>query len=275
MRIVREADRDRYLSTLFAPEGKRAGLFALYAFNIEIARIRDVIREPMPGEIRLQWWRDAIATNAGAGNPVAEALLAVLREHDLPQTAFENALEARIFDLYNDPMPSRTDLEGYCGETASALIQLASLILDRDAAVATADLAGHAGCAQAIAGLLRLLSIHMARGQCFIPRDILAASGTTPEAFVSGQAGAAAARAIDAMTALAREHLLHFRRRAGELPSSLRPAYLPVGLAGAYLDRISAMGADNLLRSADISVLRRLSLIALRAIRGWPEIRGG
>ena len=106
--------------------------------------IRDRIHEALPGEIRLQWWRDAIAatTRRGIGHPVAEALLATIGRHSLPKPAFDDYLEARIFDLYDDPMPSRTDLEGYCGETASALIQLAAMVLDPAEAPRFAELAG-------------------------------------------------------------------------------------------------------------------------------------
>ena len=148
---VRAGDYDRYLSSLYAPEGKRAALHALYAFNVEIAGIRDRIREPMPGEIRLQWWRDVIASRSAgqkSGHPLADALVAAINGYDLPERAFDNYLEARIFDLYDDPMPSRTDLEGYCGETAGALIQLAAIVLDARAAPDFAEAAGHAGCAK-------------------------------------------------------------------------------------------------------------------------------
>ncbi|RVD51143.1 phytoene/squalene synthase family protein, partial [Mesorhizobium sp. M2D.F.Ca.ET.140.01.1.1] len=86
------------------------------------------IHEPLPGEVRLQWWRDVIAAEGDAetGHPIADALRATVAVSHLPKAAFDNMLEARIFDLYDDPMPSRTDLEGYCGETAAALIQLAA-----------------------------------------------------------------------------------------------------------------------------------------------------
>src|SRR5687767_346179 len=79
MELVRTADRDRYLAALYAPEDRRADLLALYAFNAEISGIRDRVSQSLPGEIRLQWWRDVIAArdaDAGAGHPVAEALLA-------------------------------------------------------------------------------------------------------------------------------------------------------------------------------------------------------
>lgn len=270
VRIVREGDRDRYLSVLFAAEAKRPALFTLYAFNVEVARVRDLIHEPMPGEIRLQWWRDAILGEAPAvGNPVAEALIRTIREYELPPAAFDNMIEARLFDLYDDPMPSRTDLEGYCGETASALIQLAGLVLDRDAALATADLAGHAGCAQAVTGLLRSLPIHLARGQCYVPRDVLSAAGTTPEEFVAQQGGAAGKRAVSAMIALAREHVGKFEEGARALPPSLRPAYLPAALASAYLALISKASVDPFKQITDISPLWRTLVMARRAFFGW------
>jgi DNA-binding GntR family transcriptional regulator len=57
--LVREGDKDRFLATLFAPQKYRRALYALYAFNLEMARVRELAREPMPGELRLQWWREA------------------------------------------------------------------------------------------------------------------------------------------------------------------------------------------------------------------------
>ena len=48
--LVRAADRDRYLAALYAPEDKRADLLALYAFNAEIAGVRDRVRQALPGD---------------------------------------------------------------------------------------------------------------------------------------------------------------------------------------------------------------------------------
>lgn len=264
---LRRGDRERFLADLFAPEPQRRHLFALHAFNLEIARVREKIRDPLPGEIRLQWWRDAIAGDQPQGHPLAEALLETIRSHELPRKAFDTCLEARIFDLYDDPMPGRAELEGYCGETASVLIQLAALVLDRAAAPGVADAAGHAGCAQAIVGLVRALPLHRARGQCYVPRDLLAAAGTTPEAFVAGTDAPAAGRAVDALAALAVEHLASFEALAGAIPPPLRPAFLPLALSAAYLGRVGA--SDPLARSIDISTPRRHWLLFRRASRGW------
>lgn len=275
MDAVRAADHDRYLTALYAPVGKRDALFSLYAFNAEVAGIRDRIHEALPGEVRLQWWRDLIAADndgAGIGHPTADALKATISVHRLPKLAFENMLEARIFDLYDDPMPSRTDLEGYCGETAAALIQLAAMVLDPVEAPRFAELAGRAGCAQAMTGLLLLLPLHRKRGQCFIPADILAAAGSPPEEFVAGDGGPGAQRAVAAMIALAREHLSAFERGAAELPASLRPAFLPLALSRAYLDKMEGSSHSLLDSVARLSALRRHWLLLRRASKGWPVL---
>lgn len=273
MDTLRSADHDRYLSALYAPADKREALLALYAFNAEIAGVRDRIREALPGEVRLQWWRDVIASDApdaGAGHPLAEALTAAIRQYSLPRQALDNYLEARIFDLYDDPMPSRTDLEGYCGETASALIQLAALVLDPVEAPRFAELAGHAGCAQAITGLLLLLPLHRTRRQCYVPADILAAVGSSPQEFLAGDGGPAAGRAVTAMIALAQEHLAAFERGAAMLPASLRPAVLPLALTKAYLALMAGRDATApLSRTARLSALKRHWLLLRRAGRGW------
>jgi phytoene synthase len=271
MQAVRAADRDRYLSALYAPVDKRDALLSLYAFNAEIAGIRDRIHEALPGEIRLQWWRDVIAAgNPATGHPLADALVETIVKHALPLAAFENYLDARIFDLYDDPMPSRTDLEGYCGETAGAVIQLSVMILDPRAAPECAHPALPASCAQAIAGLLLMLPIHRARGQCFLPRDILAAVGSSPEEFVAGDGGPGAPQGVAAMVALANEHLDAFEREAFELPQTLRPAFLPLALTRAYLNLLSRPGFDPLRQIAELPAWRRQWLLLRRASRGWP-----
>lgn len=274
MELVRAADRDRYLAALYAPEDRRADLLALYAFNAEISGIRDRVSQALPGEIRLQWWRDLIAAkdaDAGAGHPVAEALLAAIERHRLPREALQNYLDARIFDLYDDPMPTRGDLEGYCGETAAAILQLSSLVLDAEAAVRTAELAGHAGCAQAITGLLRLLPLHRRRGQCYVPKDLLAAAGTSPEEFLAGDGGPNVQRAVDAMIALAREHLTAFERGAAGLPPSLRPAFLPLAPTGAQLTKMQGRERELMDASLDIGAWRKHWLMFRSAARGWKK----
>jgi phytoene synthase len=243
--VLRENDRDRYLACLLSPEDKRGSLAALYAFNAEIARVRDVVREPLPGEIRLQWWRDLLEGNAQGdtgGNPVAVGLVDALERYRLPRQTLIDMIDARIFDLYDDPLENRNALEGYAGETASALIQLASLVLSHEDAARSASAAGHAGVAQAIAGLLMLLPIHSQRYQLYLPLDILAATGLDRESFLAGEDKARISAAVEAFAGLGLEHLAK-ARQAGPIPRSVFPAFLPAALAEPVLKRARRMGA--------------------------------
>ncbi len=269
--VLRDTDRDRYLACLLAPAEKRGALAALYAFNAEIARVRDAVREALPGEIRLQWWRDLLEGEADGdamANPLAAALMACVKEHRLPVAVLTDMIEARIFDLYNDPMESRAALEGYAGETASALVQLASLILDPQSAPNSAEAAGHAGVAQTVAGALLMLPIHRRRGQVYLPADLLAATGLTPEALLDGSDKAAAARAVEAFVGLGREHFAKARAAGGVSPAN-RPAFLPVALVPPILNAAAKAGASVLDRSLQPAQWRRQWWM-WRALRRGP-----
>lgn len=268
-RLVREGDPDRYFSVLFAPAASRLHLLALYAFNLETARIKDLVSQPLPGEIRLQWWRDRIEAGmadpeeGGQGSPVASALLRTIRAFDLPADAFERFLEARIFDLYEDPMPSRESFETYAGETASALIMLASMVLDRGATPGVADPAGHAGVAQAMTSALRSMNRDRTRHKVFIPGDILRAVGSDAAGWLAG--GPPTRAAVEASIAYARDHLAVVEKKLATIPRSLRPAFLPALLSGAVLDRIEKAD-ERSLEAVGSGPLRR-SWLYWRAMR--------
>src|ERR1700704_3014774 len=85
--LVRAHDFARYASTLFVPAAQRRALLAIYAFNVEISRVREQVSQPLPGEMRLQWWTDMLAGvgHGGVeGNPVAAELLLAIRRWSLP-----------------------------------------------------------------------------------------------------------------------------------------------------------------------------------------------
>src|SRR5438445_9502835 len=100
--LVRQHDRDRYQTALFAPADRREALFALYAFNYEIARVRETVTQPMLGQIRLQWWREVLdAAYAGVpprNHPVAVALTAAIREFGLTRELFDRLVDTRERD---------------------------------------------------------------------------------------------------------------------------------------------------------------------------------
>ncbi|QCK87321.1 phytoene/squalene synthase family protein [Phreatobacter aquaticus] len=268
--LVRAADKDRWLANLFVPEPFRADFMALHAFNAEIAATRDRVSEPLPGEVRLQWWRDVLGAEGrreATGHPVAAALLDVIARRRLPAKPLIDLIDARIFDLYDDLVPTVGDLEGYCGETSSALMQLGALILADGRDPGSADLAGHAGIAYAVAGLLRSFALHAARGQVFIPADILAETGTSREDVMSGKAGAAVMAALGRMRDVGLDHCAQAEALVAQAPGEVRAAFLPLALARLYLDRMDRLIADPFGTRLDVPQWRRQWSLWRTAVR--------
>jgi 15-cis-phytoene synthase len=239
--LVRVADKDRFLAALFAPAEHRGALHALYAFNIEIARVRENIREPLAGEIRLQWWNDAIAGEAAGdvqANPVAATLLAAVARYRLPSELLTGLIAARRFDLYNDPMRQLADFNDYARATSSALIELSARVLDSDDMPGLGPLALHAGLGYAIAGLLQAFPVHAARGQLFLPLEVLERHGVQRQDFAARQATPELRTAFAEMRLQARQHLAQAARLADGIPAAGLPALLPVALVRAVLDHM-------------------------------------
>ncbi|GAB4521326.1 MAG: phytoene/squalene synthase family protein [Roseibium sp.] len=257
---ARAYDRDRYLSALLAPEAHRPGLMALYAFAAEIGRVRELVSDPLPGEMRLQWWRDLLEGTehgAAASNPVANALLRTIETYNLPKASLVAMTEARLFDLYNDPMPSLNDLEGYAGETASGLFQLACLILNGGRDPGTATAAGHAGVAYALTGLMRALPWQASRRQMYLPKDVCDRHGLDPETVFKGETTPQLVAVLTEMRSHVRHHLERVRQASGEVPAACEPAFLPLSLVEPFLKRLEAPGFDPLKQVAEMSQLRR------------------
>lgn len=257
---LRSTDFDRYLACLLVPEDKRGPLAALYAFSAELARVRDLIREPLPGEVRLQYWRDLVEGQPHGdvqANPLASGIMHAIVDHRIPRAALAAMTEARIFDLYDDPMPDRTAFEGYAGETSSALLQLGTLILDPDNSPAAAEAAGHAGIAQLVAGCLLLMPLHRSRHQVYVPGDILSAVGLDAAGFLDAGDKDRFAAAISAFVGYGRDHLKAARAKAAALTPAARHAFLAVALVEPVFVRSEKAGYALLERSIQPSQVSR------------------
>ena len=267
--VVRKGDKDRYLANLFAPDDKRPHLMALHAFSLEISKIREVTSEPVVGEMRLQWWHDAVESlYAGTvpDHPVAQGLSGAIEAGGLSKQGLVNLIEARAFDLYDDPMPSVDVLEGYLGETSSSIIQMGALILAGPNGATAADAAGHAGVAYGMTGLMRVLPIHRARGQCYLPADLLARSDLTSTDVIAGKQTAAIRIALREMRQLTRRHLLEARERSGSVPGQALPAFLPVTLVDLYLKKLDKIGEAAVKTVADVQQFRRQWRLLMAAV---------
>ena len=155
--IVARADPDRWLASRFvAEEAARGDLIALYAFTNELARAPAVASQPLIGEMRLAWWREALDEifegRPVRRHPVVQALAEAVRRRSLPREPLESLVDARLRDL--DPWPlGEGEAEAYIDATAGRLMALAAHSL---APEADPQAVVHAARAWGLAGLHRL-----------------------------------------------------------------------------------------------------------------------
>ncbi len=249
--LLRQYDQDRYLACLFAPQDKRHHLEALYAFNAEVARISGQVSEPQLAEIRLQWWLDTVEGiyhGDTQQHPVAQGLANAIEVGDIPKHALLNLAKAHQFDFYSDAMPSLNDLEGYLGETQSALIHMAAMILDRDAALECAEASGLAGVAYGLAQVLNAMPRSGRLKQCFLPRDLLALRHVVPTEIYAEASEAGVMVVLAELREKARERLREARTKAWTVKTKVFPAFLHVTLTDGYL-RLARNRGSGLLQT--------------------------
>lgn len=233
--IVREAaragDYDRYLAALLAPRRARRDLIALTAFLGEIARIPALVSEPMMGEVRLQWWRDALQTVAAGGrtgNPVADALGPVIVRQALPAALITSVIDARASDLGPDRFDvagRAQDLADYFALSEGSAFQLGARILEVKESPETDGLIEAA--AQAYGAARFALGAAHAGGAGGLRRE-------------------------------AEMWLKEARERARAAPRAAIAAVLPVALVEPYLEVLQRLGPEPAREEADISPLTRV-----------------
>lgn len=268
--LVRRHDRDRYQTALFAPAGRREALLALYAFNYEIARVREIVSEPMLGQIRLQWWREVLdAACAGAPprqHPVVLPLAAAIREFALSRRHLERLIDSRERDLADEQPASVGVLEAYAEESSVPLIHLALEVLWPRAA-ALDEVARHVGIGYALAGLLRAMPFHAQAGRTYIPADLAEREGLDPGDYAAGRGGPALRAVVLAIAETAASHLHAARAHRTEIPRSALAALLPAVVARRHLARLRQAGYDPFapaLAAPDPLQIWRLALAALQ-----------
>jgi phytoene synthase len=237
---VREHDPDRYLATLFAPAEAREALFALYAFDHEISRVRRMVNEPVAGLVRLQWWREALDTIAADRPPAHPVVLAVHARWDRfarLRPRLEAAIQAREQELTGEPPADLVALErrlaASSGEVTLAALDLLGVVAEPARAAAR-----HLGLALGLVRLLQGLPGDLRRGQVPLPSTLLARHRIDPER-VDPSAAEALRPAVAELMARAREHLRQARRHRQAIPRRALAALLPGPLLDAYLRRLA------------------------------------
>ncbi len=270
--LVRREDEDRWLSSRFADAPARKRLMALYAFNIELSATAQRASDPLTGEMRLQFWRDALeaiyAGQTAPASPIVAALSEAIAEAHLPHARFAAIIEARRHDLEAAPFDSWADLEAYVDATSGALMLLAAQACapvkppsDRQIVAVRA-----AGRAWGYAGLVRALPFWSAQRRTFFPKKLREHVGVNEASLFSAgpgdHAGAAAARAVLNRASGAYQDL---RRHALWLTKDMFPAIGHISLVPQYV-RAVAKAPDTLRQNVKTSLIgRQLRLVGAAA----------
>ena len=225
--LVYSADKDRYLSALFAPAEHRGALYALYAFHIELARIPDVVSEPVAGEVRLQWWSEAIYDQRPEemrGHPVANALAEVIDQYRLPRRLFDQVIETRRAHLGRELFGSVDELERYARGTSSSLIELAARVIG----AAALEFSGPAGISMGIVSLLRNFASDAVRGRVTVPADMMIQNSVLPQDVLAGRTTVQIIALLGNLRDVAVRHYEEARVLIGREGHDAVAAWLPV-----------------------------------------------
>ncbi len=246
---VRRFDRERYLAALFARSGPRADLLALYAFNLELAKSREVVREPMMGLIRLQWWRECIA-EIHAGNvrrhQVAQPLAAAVARHGLPRESLDRLIDAREADLDAVAPADLAALVAYAESTGGTLFDLAARIAMDGGAVAAPALtaARGLGTAWALIGLVRAIPFHARAKRVYVPQALLADAGIPVDDLLELRPGAGFAGVVKHICNEAERLMRQAEAVLPRPPRAAFPVFLTAVLARRHLGFLKANGFD-------------------------------
>jgi phytoene synthase len=254
--------------TLFAPAERREDLFALYALNLEIAKTREIVTEPLLGQIRLQWWREALAelfTGTVRRHSVIEALAAASARTRLSRSDLDRLIDAREGDLGAAPA-SMAALEAYGEATSSTLLWLAADLYACDDHKIR-DALGHIGVAWALTGLIRAIPFHARARRRFIPDDVAGETGLRESDLFELCATESLRRAVGIVAAAARGRLERARDTGAAPSRDLQALFLPAVLARAYLGRAERQGYDVMARTIDLPRLFKIVLLARAVFR--------
>jgi NADH dehydrogenase [ubiquinone] 1 alpha subcomplex assembly factor 6 len=246
--LVRKDDHDRFLTAIFAPQPARDGVLALYAFNVEVAKVRESVTENIIGQMKLQWWRDVVTAiyeggNVPQGNPVVEGLAATIRTYNLSRDCFETLLDARARDMADESPADVNALEAYADGTSASLSNLILEVLGvRDETSRAA--ARHVGIAWALTGLLRAVLFHARINRFLLPQDLLAAENLSAHDLQEKRNADRIGVVIAQIARIAAAHLDKARTYRKNVDKRALPVLLPATLADQYLKGLARRNYD-------------------------------
>ena len=226
---------DLALASGFIPAVKRNEIAALFGYFAHLLSVVEQTREPMLGEIRLQWWRDVWTglrpESEIRSHPLASFLTDLINQHHLPMSGLADMVDAVSQFFYDDPPDDFMALEYDLGRTYSVLLRYASLLLAEGKECGPADLAGQAGIAYAISAHLCTVPFHQLRGLRMIPASL----GVDVTQSPTGSASQDLRPVLMALLDRAQHRFDEFQTLFKLCPSSVRPAFAVMGLVAPRL----------------------------------------
>ncbi len=245
--IVRAAakagEADRYLAALLSPRRVRGDLIALAAYVAEVGQIANEAREAPLAEIKLQWWRDALArSEAGdkSGNPIADAFARVVTDHNLPRAKLEDWFDAHVHRFYADPPANDDALNLEMKLLQGIPFAFVQLILGETGANEDQDMTANAAVAYGLARLGLEYPRVLARGRVPLPVSMIPDDA---KAYILRNARAHVARVKPAFA-----HATHAQMLA----------LLPLALVEPYLRALERDDHDVSRHIGDIAPLSRV-----------------
>ncbi len=278
---VRNRDWDRFICTLFAPPEHREALFTILAFNSEIARTREVVSEPILGEIRLQWWRDAISRVYGqigggegeeiTGHEILSALGEVIGKYDLSKSLFDRLIDARALDLTGETPEDIDSLMAYAHDSSATLNELMLEVLSWERSEEAESLLAcvkEAGLAWALVGLVRATDSLSRFSRVMIPIDVLVEHGASMDDVLARKITPELSQAVKSLCDQSRSKIARARDLAPRRVKPYRSLLYPVTLAECFVKRMADTGYNPFDKTIEKGRTGRQIRLAFRALRG-------
>jgi phytoene synthase len=266
LELVRLRDHDRYLTLLMTPDDARRTLIPLYAFQTEIARIRETVSEPMLGQIRLQWWRDTIDQLFDGpqprGHEVVEALAAPISAGLYEREGLHGLIDGREQDLDDGMFVDLPDLLSYLHSTSMLLMVVAGRALlkqkhGRSFEPEEAETVQLLGEGYGLTGTLRSIGPMAAQGRVMLPESLLAQHEVETADSLAGTCRPGLRAVIDDMAGEAETRLVNARRLLRKPNQALLPALFPACFIGLYLLKMRSRKFEPFQGTGEVLAFRR------------------
>ncbi|KAI0260219.1 isoprenoid synthase domain-containing protein [Gloeopeniophorella convolvens] len=249
--FVQKHDYESYLVGQLYPADKRKGYFAIKAFYDELATIPDTVSNNLVGEMRMQFWRDAVkgfADGRPPHHPIALALYDTSRSANLSPYHLKRIIDARTQELKGSSHLTMDSLIAHAESTASTHYYLLLSLLGQSSDTVS-HAASHLGAAHCISTLLRALPYHASKGRMVIPAEVTAKHGVSQEeVFRKGPGAAGIDDAVFAFASTANDHIVTaremFKDGGGKVPRAAMPVFGAGVPIASFLERLEVANFD-------------------------------